>query len=55
MAAIQRQAAELDFAPSFSLGHPLAFQFASRLADLAPGDIDHVFFAIPAPRPAIRR
>ena len=42
--AIQRQAAELDFAPTFQFAHPLAFQLASRLADLAPGDLDHVFF-----------
>jgi beta-alanine--pyruvate transaminase len=43
--AIQRQAAELDFSPSFSFGHPQAFQLASRLATLAPADLDHVFFA----------
>ncbi len=42
--AIQRQAAELDFAPSFQWGHPRAFELASRLAALMPGDLDHVFF-----------
>jgi beta-alanine--pyruvate transaminase len=42
--AIQTQAAELDFAPSFQFGHPLAFQLASRLAALAPADLAHVFF-----------
>ncbi|MEK0081906.1 aspartate aminotransferase family protein [Benzoatithermus flavus] len=42
--AIQRQAAELDFAPTFQWGHPLAFQLASRLANLFPGDLDHAFF-----------
>jgi beta-alanine--pyruvate transaminase len=42
--AIQRQAAELDFGPVFNFGHPLAFQLASRISDLAPGDLDHVFF-----------
>jgi len=42
--AIQRQAAELDFAPNFQFAHPLAFQLSSRIADLAPGDLDHVFF-----------
>ena len=26
------------------MGHPRAFDLASRLADLAPGDLDHVFF-----------
>ena len=42
--AIQAQAADLDFAPSFQFGHPAGFQLATRLADLAPGDLDHVFF-----------
>ncbi len=44
VAAIQRQAAELDFSPTFQFAHPLAFQLASRLAELAPGDLDHVFY-----------
>ncbi|MFK8253715.1 aspartate aminotransferase family protein [Ancylobacter terrae] len=44
VAAIQKQAAELDFAPTFQYGHPGAFQTASRIAELAPGDLDHVFF-----------
>ena len=43
--AIQEQAAELDFAPSFQFAHPKAFEVASRIAQLAPGDLDHVFFA----------
>lgn len=42
--AIQKQAAELDFAPTFQYGHPNAFKAASRIAELAPGDLDHVFF-----------
>src|ERR1700754_3339457 len=44
VAAIQNQAAELDFSPTFQFAHPLAFQLASRLAELAPGDLDHVFY-----------
>jgi len=44
VAAIQNQAAELDFTPTFNFAHPQAFQLASRLAALAPGDLDHVFF-----------
>jgi beta-alanine--pyruvate transaminase len=44
VAAIQRQAAELDFAPPFQFAHPQAFALASRVAALAPGDLDHVFF-----------
>ena len=42
--AIQRQAAELDYAPAFQFSHPKAFELASRVAALAPGDLDHVFF-----------
>jgi beta-alanine--pyruvate transaminase len=42
--AIQKQAAELDFSPNFQFGHAPAFQLASRIAALAPGDLDHVFF-----------
>ena len=42
--AIQAQAATLDFAPTFQFGHPRAFELASRIAALAPGDLDHVFF-----------
>jgi len=43
--AIQRQAEILDYAPTFQLGHPLAFELASRLGMLLPGDLNHVFFA----------
>src|SRR6187399_1747371 len=42
--AIQQQAAELDYAPAFQFGHAKAFELASRIAALAPGDLDHVFF-----------
>lgn len=42
--AIQKQAATMDFAPSFNLGHPLAFQFASRLAQITPPGLDRIFF-----------
>jgi beta-alanine--pyruvate transaminase len=42
--AIQQQAAELDYAPAFQMGHPLAFEFANRLIDIAPKGMDHVFF-----------
>jgi beta-alanine--pyruvate transaminase len=44
VAAIQRQAAELDYAPAFQCGHPKAFELASRIAALAPAELDHVFF-----------
>jgi beta-alanine--pyruvate transaminase len=44
VAAIQAQAAELDYAPAFQFAHPKAFELAARVAALAPGDLDHVFF-----------
>jgi beta-alanine--pyruvate transaminase len=43
-AAIQAQAAELDYSPAFQFGHAAGFATASRIAQLAPGDLDHVFF-----------
>ncbi|MEN9933303.1 MAG: hypothetical protein RIS17_1876 [Pseudomonadota bacterium] len=42
--AIQQQAATLDFAPTFQLGHPLAFQLAARVAGIMPEGLDRVFF-----------
>ncbi len=42
--AIARQAAELDYAPAFQMGHPKAFELANRLVDLAPEGLDHVLF-----------
>ncbi|MCB1520433.1 MAG: aspartate aminotransferase family protein [Hyphomicrobiaceae bacterium] len=45
VAAIQQAAATLDYAPAFHFGHPAAFELASRLALLAPGDLDHVLLA----------
>ncbi len=42
--AISQQARTLDFAPTFQYGHPLAFQLASRIAEMAPADLDHVFY-----------
>ncbi|MBL8642599.1 MAG: aminotransferase class III-fold pyridoxal phosphate-dependent enzyme [Rhodospirillaceae bacterium] len=43
--AIQAQAERLDFVSSFSMSHPPAFELASRLAALAPGPLNHVFFS----------
>src|SRR5437763_4550282 len=42
--AIQRQAAELDYPPAFQFSHPKAFELASRIAALAPADLNRVFF-----------
>jgi beta-alanine--pyruvate transaminase len=42
--AIARQAGALDYVSSYSVGHPLAFEAADRVARLAPAGMDHVFF-----------
>ncbi|MCT8990573.1 aspartate aminotransferase family protein [Chelativorans sp. SCAU2101] len=42
--AIREQAGKLDYAPAFQMGHPIAFEFANRLVDVAPEGLDHVFF-----------
>ncbi|GHC77765.1 aspartate aminotransferase family protein [Limoniibacter endophyticus] len=46
--AVERQLATLDFAPTFQMGHPIAFEFASKLAANAPGGtdakLDRIFF-----------
>jgi beta-alanine--pyruvate transaminase len=42
--AVHHQALELDYAPSFQMGHPKVFEAASRVAALFPGDLDRVFF-----------
>ena len=42
--AIQKQAAELDYAPAFQMGHPKAFELASKLVQLTPQGLDHVMF-----------
>jgi beta-alanine--pyruvate transaminase len=39
--AIQKQAAELDYAPAFQMGHPKAFELANRLVELSPDGMDH--------------
>jgi beta-alanine--pyruvate transaminase len=46
---VARQLTTLDYAPSFQMGHPAAFEFAATLAAAAPGGpsagLDRVFFA----------
>ncbi len=44
VSAIQEQAADLDYAMAFQLGHPKAFELASKLTNIAPEGIDHAFF-----------
>ena len=42
--AAAKQAGELAYFPLWSYAHPKAVELADRLADLAPGDLNRVFF-----------
>jgi beta-alanine--pyruvate transaminase len=42
--AIQRQAAEMDYAPPFQMAHPKAFELAEQLVKITPVGINKVFY-----------
>ncbi|MEP6834680.1 MAG: aspartate aminotransferase family protein [Gemmatimonas sp.] len=42
--AIANAAGELDYAPGFNMGHPLAFELADKLAQITPNGLDRIFF-----------
>ena len=42
--AVSKQIVNLDFAPTFQMGHPMAFELAQRLIKHTPTGVDHVFF-----------
>jgi beta-alanine--pyruvate transaminase len=42
--AVQKQAATMDYAPPFQAGHPVAFEAAIAVANVAPAGMRHVFF-----------
>jgi adenosylmethionine-8-amino-7-oxononanoate aminotransferase len=42
--AAAKQAADLAYFPIWTFAHPTAIELAARLADLAPGDLNRVFF-----------
>jgi beta-alanine--pyruvate transaminase len=44
VAAIKQEAEQLDYAPAFQFAHPKSFELASRVAALAPADLNRVFF-----------
>lgn len=44
VAAIQAQAAHMDFAPHFNFGTPAAFEAAEKLVSITPDNMNHVFF-----------
>lgn len=42
--AVSRQLSKMDFAPTFQMGHPVAFELADRLTEIAPAGLNRVFF-----------
>ncbi|MDE0539811.1 MAG: aspartate aminotransferase family protein [Rhodospirillales bacterium] len=42
--AIAQQVLELDYAPSYQVAHPKAFEMANRVSAMMPDGLDHVFF-----------
>ncbi|NVK10671.1 MAG: aspartate aminotransferase family protein, partial [Gammaproteobacteria bacterium] len=42
--AVTRQIEELDFAPTFQMGHPMGFELANRLKKIAPKGLESIFF-----------
>ncbi len=42
--AVSAQIREMDYAPSFQMGHPLPFEFARRLVRRTPPGLSRVFF-----------
>lgn len=42
--AVSQQIARMDFAPTFQMGHPLPFELANRLTQIAPPGLSRVFF-----------
>jgi beta-alanine--pyruvate transaminase len=44
VAAVREMVGQLDFAPTFQMGHPAAFDLAERLVGFCGGRFDHVFY-----------
>ena len=42
--AVARSLEQMDFAPPFQMGHPMAFELANKIVEIAPEGMDHVFF-----------
>lgn len=42
--AVSRQVAQMEYAPGFQMGHPLAFDLADELVKHTPEHLNHVFF-----------
>ena len=44
VAAVQNQAAELDYATAFNMSHPKAFELAKKVSSLTPQGLDRIFY-----------
>ena len=44
VAAVQNQAAELDYATAFNMSHPKAFELAEKVSSLTPKGLDRIFY-----------
>ena len=42
--AVAKQLGTMEFAPTFQMGHPIAFELANRLVELSPAGMERVFF-----------
>jgi len=42
--AVSQQLETMDYAPSFQIGHPKAFDLATALVKISPAGLEHVFF-----------
>jgi beta-alanine--pyruvate transaminase len=42
--AVTKQLNTMEFAPTFQMGHPIAFELANRLAKIAPPGMERIFF-----------
>ena len=42
--AVTEQMSQMDYAPTFQMGHPLAFEAATRIAQIMPESMDRIFF-----------
>ncbi len=43
--AVYRQLQQLDFSPSFNIGHPASFELAARVAALTPEPLNRILFS----------
>ena len=44
--AVKAQVEKMDYGLSFQMGHKLAFEFAEKLVNILPNEINHTFFLI---------